>query len=96
LLYVNDIVITACSTTLLQQTIYVLKREFAMKDLKPHLADMLFLTLRQYALDILERAGMVDCKPILMSVDTHAKLSTESKPPIADLIQYTSLIGALQ
>jgi hypothetical protein len=33
LLYVDDIVLTASSATLLQQTISILKQEFAMKDL---------------------------------------------------------------
>jgi hypothetical protein len=51
-----------------------------MKDLRPlhhfygvsvqHQADGLFLTQRQFALDILERASMVDCKPMLTPVDT--------------------------
>jgi hypothetical protein len=72
LLYVDDIVLTASSTTLLQHTIFALKRKFAMKDLIPlhhffgvsvqHQIDGLFLTKRQFALDVLERAGMVDCK----------------------------------
>jgi hypothetical protein len=54
LLYVDDIVLTTSSATLLQHTISALKREFAMKDLKPlhhffgvsvhHQADELFLT----------------------------------------------------
>jgi hypothetical protein len=35
LLYVDGVVLTASSATLLQQTIYALKREFSMKDLKP-------------------------------------------------------------
>jgi hypothetical protein len=35
LIYVNDIVLTASSTALLQHTISTLKREFAMKDLSP-------------------------------------------------------------
>jgi hypothetical protein len=35
LLYVDDIVLTASSAALLQQTIYALKWEFAMKDLRP-------------------------------------------------------------
>jgi hypothetical protein len=34
-LYVDDIVLTASSATLLQQTISTLKREFVMKDLGP-------------------------------------------------------------
>jgi hypothetical protein len=64
LFYVDDIVLTASSVALLQQTISALKREFAMKDLGPlhhfwrvsvlHQADNLFLTQRQFALDILE------------------------------------------
>jgi hypothetical protein len=85
LLYVNDIVLTASNTTLLQQTISTLKQEFAMKDLGPlhhflgvsvqHQADAHFLTQRQFALDILERAGMVDCKPASTSVHTQAKVN---------------------
>jgi hypothetical protein len=35
LLYVDDIVLTASSVALLQQTISTLKREFIMKDLGP-------------------------------------------------------------
>jgi hypothetical protein len=64
LLYVDDIILTASSATLLQQTISALKQEFAMKDLEPlhhflgvsvqHQADGHFLTQRQFALDILE------------------------------------------
>jgi hypothetical protein len=64
LFYVDDIVLTASSVALLQQTISTLKWEFAMKDLGPlhdflgvsvqHQAGGLFLTQRQFALDILE------------------------------------------
>jgi hypothetical protein len=39
---------------------------------------------------------MVDCKPVLMSVDTQAKVSTESGPPIADPTHFRSLTGTLQ
>jgi hypothetical protein len=80
LLYVDDIVLTASSAALLQQTASALKQEFTMKDLGSlhhflgvsvqHQADGLFLTQRQFALDILERAGMVDYKPVSMPVDT--------------------------
>jgi hypothetical protein len=103
LLYVDDNVLTA---TLLQQTISVLKQEFAMKDLWPlrhflgvfvqHRVDGLFLTHRQFALDILERAGMVDYKLVSTPVDTQAKVSIESEPPAANLTHFRSLAGALQ
>jgi hypothetical protein len=39
---------------------------------------------------------MVDCKPVLTPVDTQAKVSTTSGPPVADLTQFKSLTGALQ
>jgi hypothetical protein len=106
LLYIDDIALTATSVTLLQHTISTLKREFVMKDLRPlhhflgvsvlHQADGFFLTLRQFALDILERVGMVDCKPFSAPVDTQAKVSTESRPPVADPTHFMSLIEALQ
>jgi hypothetical protein len=56
LLYIDTIVLTASSATLLQQTISALKREFTMKDIRPlhhflgvsvqHQAYGLFLTQR--------------------------------------------------
>jgi hypothetical protein len=106
LLYIDDIVLTASSVALLQQIICALKWEFTMKDLGPlhhflgvsvqHQTDGFFLTQRQFALDILERASIVDCKPVLMPVDTHAKVSAESGPLIIDLTHFRSLTGALQ
>jgi hypothetical protein len=105
LLYIDDIVLTASSAALLQQTISTLKQKFATKDLGPlyyflgvsvqHQADGLFLTQHQFALDILERVGMVDCKPVLMPVDTHTKISVESGPPVADPTHFRSFARAL-
>ena len=56
----------------------------------------LLLHQRQYALDILERAGMTDCKPYSTPVDTQAKLSAALGAPVADPTAYRSLAGALQ
>jgi hypothetical protein len=102
LLYVDDIILTTSSVALLQQIISTLKREFTMKDLGPlhhfmgvsiqHQADGLFLTQHQFALNILECAGMMDCKPM----DTQAKVSAEFMPPIADPTHFRGLTGALQ
>jgi hypothetical protein len=89
-LYVDDIVLTTSTANLLQRTIVALHREFAMKDLGPlhHFLGItaerrsqgLFLHQRQYAIDILERAGMSDCKPYSTPVDTQAKLSKDDGP----------------
>jgi hypothetical protein len=92
LLYVNDIMLTTSTADLLQRTITALQREFAMKDLGPlhHFLGItaerrtqgLFLHQRQYTIDILERAGMSDCKPC--------------STPVTDSTSYRSLTGALQ
>jgi hypothetical protein len=106
LLYVDDIVLTASSPQLIQWVITALKQEFAMKDLGPlHFflgvavqrhKDMLFLSQRQYTLDILGRHGMSDCKPCSTPVDTCAKVSAAAGSPVADPTAYRSLAGALQ
>src|SRR6185437_2863123 len=105
LLYVDDIVLTASSQRLLQSVITSLQQEFAMKDLgqlhflgvtvEPRPSGLL-LHQRQYALDILERAGMTDCKPCFTPVDTQAKLSANLGAPVADPTAYRSLARALQ
>jgi hypothetical protein len=80
LLYVDDIVLTASRTKLLRRIISFLQQEFAMKDLgklhhflgvivEPRQAGRL-LHQCQYVFDILECAGMNDCKPCSTPVDT--------------------------
>jgi len=105
LLYVDDIVLTASSDSLLRQIIGALQHEFAMTDMGPlhHFLGIsvtrstggLFLSQRQYSQDILERAGMSECKPCSTPVDVHSKLSADG-PPVTDPTQYRSLAGALQ
>jgi hypothetical protein len=106
LLYVDDIVLTASSPQLLHRVIAALKKEFAMKDLGPlhfflgvavqHHKNSMFLSQRQYILDILGRHGMSDCNPCSTPVDTCAKISAEVGPPVADPTAYRNLAGALQ
>jgi hypothetical protein len=73
LLYVDDIVLTASFEQLLRQTITDLEREFSLKDLGAlhyflgvvvtRSSDGMFLSQRQYILDVLEHAGMSECNP---------------------------------
>ena len=87
LLYVDDIVLTASSTSFLQRIIHALRQEFSMTDMGAlhhflgvsvqRQSDSLFLSQRQYILDILDRAGMLSCKPCSTPVDTHSKLSAD-------------------
>jgi hypothetical protein len=80
LLYVDDIVLTASSVGLLRRIISALQREFAMKDLGElhhflgmhvqRCSDGILLSQWQYMLDILDCAGMTECKPCSTPVDT--------------------------
>jgi hypothetical protein len=106
LLYVDDIILTASSIVLLRHIIQALQLEFAMKDLGDlhHFLGMhvqrrdggLFLSQRQYMLDILDRAGMADCKPCSTPVDTNPKVSATTGTPVSNPSDFRSLAGALQ
>jgi hypothetical protein len=85
LLYVDDIIMTASSSTLLQFIMARLASEFAMTDLGDlhhflgifvsRSADGVFLSQRQYTVDLLQRAGMAECHFTTTPIDTHVKLS---------------------
>jgi hypothetical protein len=79
LLYVDDMVITGSSQTLLQQIVNRLRCEFAVKDLgelryflgidvKRDAHDF-YLSQERYAEDVLKRAGMVNCRPASTPID---------------------------
>jgi hypothetical protein len=106
LLYVDDIVLIASSDALHQWTIRSLQSEFSMKDLGSlhHFLGIsvtrqssgLYLSQRQYCLEILDRAGMSNCKPCATPVDTNAKLSAVDGAPVAAPTDYRSLADTLQ
>jgi hypothetical protein len=85
LLYVDDIILTTSTTSLLHHIINSLHSEFSMSDLGAlhHFLGVnvhrtstgLFLSQRQYALDLLERANMSNCNPTSTPIDTKCKLS---------------------
>ncbi|GJU26008.1 ribonuclease H-like domain-containing protein [Tanacetum coccineum] len=100
LLYVDDIVLTASSSDLLQQIITSLHAEFSMTDLGSlnyflgisvtRNASGMFLSQQKYATEVLDRAGMLNCKPCRTPVDTDSKLSADGAP-ISDSTLYRSL-----
>jgi hypothetical protein len=103
--FMSDIVLTSSSQDLLRRIITALQKAFSMRDLgtlhflgvavQQH-SEGLFLSQQQYALDILERAGMSDCKPCSTPVNTHAKVTAMTSTTVNDPTQYHSLVGALQ
>ncbi|GJW34316.1 ribonuclease H-like domain-containing protein [Tanacetum coccineum] len=90
LLYVDDIILTASSTALLQQIIDSLHKEFDMTDLGAlnyflgisvvRHSTCLFLSQKKYALDLLARAHMVNCNPSRTPVDSETKLGSDGVP----------------
>ncbi|GKC32868.1 ribonuclease H-like domain-containing protein [Tanacetum coccineum] len=105
LLYMDDIILTASSTTLLQHLIDSLHREFDMTDLAVlnYFIDIsvvrhstsLFSSQRKYVLRLLERAHMVNCNLSRTPVDTESKLGPDGVP-VQDPTLYRSLAGGLQ
>ncbi|GJS42135.1 ribonuclease H-like domain-containing protein [Tanacetum coccineum] len=87
LLYVDDIVLTSSSESLLQQIIRSLHQEFAMTDLGQLNyflgisvtcdSSRLFLSQKKYALEILDREHMANCNPSQTPIDTESKLGSD-------------------
>ncbi|RVW50549.1 Retrovirus-related Pol polyprotein from transposon RE1 [Vitis vinifera] len=88
LLYVDDMVLTGTNPTLIKTLITRLSKEFAMKDLGSlhyflrvevqHNSQGLFLSQTKYALDLLQRADMIEAKPI-------------STPFVVEALQYLTI-----
>lgn len=84
LLYVDDIILTPSSAILHQSLIVKLSYEFALKDLGTlnyflgivvtHHLTSLFCSLKKYATEIHDRAGMSSCKHVPTLVVTTAFL----------------------
>ncbi|GJS94640.1 ribonuclease H-like domain-containing protein [Tanacetum coccineum] len=104
-LYVDDIVLTASSKTLLQQIISSLHQEFSMTELGSlnyflgisvmRDSSGMILSQRMYATKILERAGMVGYNPSRTPVDIKSKLGDDGDP-VSKPTLYRSLAGSLQ
>ena len=56
----------------------------------------MLLSQHQYMVDILDRAGMAQCKPCSTPVDTNPKTSAATGAPVQDPSDFRSLAGALQ
>jgi hypothetical protein len=98
LLYIDDIVLTASSTRLLDWITASLHSEFAMTDMGSlhyflditvtHDSSGMHLSQAKYTAEILDNAGMTACKSAMTPVDTSPKLSASVGPPVADPTEY--------
>lgn len=105
LLYVDDMLVTGSNPTLISKFIKLLSGEFTIKDLGPihHFLGMeirttpdgLHLSQSHYALTILERTNMVECKPMSTPLEAKTKQSS-TDILIEDPSYYRGIVGALQ
>jgi hypothetical protein len=88
LLYVDDIILTASSTRLLDRIIASLRSEFAMMDMGSlhyflrivvtHDSSDMHLSQAKYAAEILDNADMTACKSAMTPVDTSPNISASA------------------
>ena len=105
LIYVDDIIVASSTEDATNALLRDLKQEFALKDFGDlhyflgievnKLSDGILVTQNKYALDLLKRAGMLDCKPVDTPLSTTEKLSAYTGS-IQDATRYRSIVGALQ
>lgn len=106
LIYVDDIIVTGSNFDLINQFISQHRSELSLNDLDDlhyflgieviHNKDGLFLTQSRYALDVLERTSMKDCKPMSTPLSTSYRIResiTSSSP--SSVTSYRSIVGAL-
>jgi hypothetical protein len=105
LLYVDDMILTASSSALVSEVVTNLRSAFAVKDLGPvsyflsvdvqRTPNGFTLSQASYANDVLERAGMLNCKPAATPADTKPKASGDDGELISDPSWYRSMASAL-
>lgn len=106
LIYVDDIIITGSSSGFISALIQKLHSQFSLKDLgklnyflgvqATFSETGLHLSQQRYLLDLLQRTGLSQCKPLSSPISPGRQLSRYSGIPLADPLLYRSTVGALQ
>ncbi|CAL2265123.1 unnamed protein product [Prunus armeniaca] len=106
LLYVDDIVVTGNYSRFLHHFITALGLAFDIKDLGPlHFflglqvtttSDGLHISQLKYAYDLLQRHGMLHCKPANTPLAAKVPLSASDGVPLESPSDYREIVGSLQ
>jgi len=108
LIYVDDIIVTSSSSDAVTALLQDLKEDFALKDLGDlhyflgievqRNREGLVLSQEKYALEILQRVNMINCKPTPTPLSVSEKLSRFEGDLLntEDSMRYRSIVGALQ
>ncbi|KAK1618045.1 hypothetical protein QYE76_023562 [Lolium multiflorum] len=108
LVYVDDIVIAGSSSSAVDHVVHTLSATFPIKDLgrleyflgieAAYKSQGMILTQHKYALDLLHRANMENCRAVTTPMSSTDKLSRDDGDPLGpdDVFRYRSLVGGLQ
>ncbi|KAK9148869.1 hypothetical protein Scep_007626 [Stephania cephalantha] len=104
-LYVDDIIYTSSSSSLLNKFKSQMMHEFEMSDMGllhyflglevSQVEDGVFLSQRKYANDLLNKFGMSNCKPAATPMNLNEKLQLQDGAEMADAKLFKSLVGGL-
>ena len=103
--YVDDIIITGSDVEGINETKQYLQRHFTTKDMgRPeyflgikfaYAKGKMVLSQRKYALDLLQEAGLIGCKPERTPIDPTPAFWDSSTGTYEDVGRYRRLIGKL-
>ena len=104
-IYVDDLIVAGDSDVEVENVKGLLKQKFEMKDLGElryflgieviRTPEGIWLSQRQYALDMLSKYGMAGCKPISVPLDQNGKLSAHAGDVLEDATMYRKIVGSL-
>lgn len=104
-LYVDDLIFTGNNSDMFEEFKKSMKGEFDITDLGKmsyflgveviQSSDGIFITQAKYAREILERFGMINCKPVSNPVVTGSKLSKRGGGAEVDITNYKQMVGSL-
>ncbi|TYK18103.1 Cysteine-rich RLK (receptor-like protein kinase) 8 [Cucumis melo var. makuwa] len=105
LVYVDDIIITGANALHIQELKRALNQKFLLKDLGPlkfflglelaRNSSGLFLSQKNYTLQLIEDTGLLGAKPTFVPMDPTTKLNASDKDILHDATPYRRLIGRL-
>ncbi|KAE8703262.1 Dynamin-related protein 5A [Hibiscus syriacus] len=105
LVYVDDIVITGQSSTLIEETVSLLQARFSLKDLGDlsfflgievqRINGSILLSQKKYILELLEKTGMMAAAECATPMVAASKLSNATGDLLNNASDYRSIVGSL-
>ena len=104
-IYVDDLIVGGDNEAEVAHVKTLMKQEFDMKDLGElcyflgieivRTKEGIWLSQRQYALNMLSKYGMANCKPISIPLDQNLKLRANEGQVLEDVAMYQKIVGSL-